>query len=72
MARHRVHPGSRVRLARIDPDDTGGHADEAAARETLAADIDRLEKLQDALYVESRHAVLVILQGLDTAGKTGP
>jgi len=71
MSRHRVRPGSHVRLARIDPGDTGGHRDEEAAREQLVADIERLAKLQDRLYAECRHAVLVVLQGLDTAGKDG-
>jgi len=71
MAHHRVRPGSHVRLARFDPDDTGGHESEEAAREKLASDIERLVKVQDALYADSRHAVLIVLQGLDTAGKDG-
>jgi len=71
MAILRARPGSRVDLARIDPGDTGPHPDENAARTKLATDIDRLAKLQDALHAEGRHAVLVVLQGLDTAGKDG-
>ncbi len=71
MPRHRVRPGSHVRLARIDPDDTGRHTDEEQAREKLASDLAHLARLQDALYAECRHAVLVVLQGLDTAGKDG-
>ena len=71
MAHHRVRPGTRVRLGRIDPADTGKHADEAAARAKLGQDIARLAKLQDVLYAERRHAVLVVLQGMDTSGKDG-
>jgi PPK2 family polyphosphate:nucleotide phosphotransferase len=71
MPIHRVRPGSRVQLARVDPEDTGRHADEASARTKLASDIERLTKLQDALHAEHRHAILVVLQGLDTAGKDG-
>jgi len=71
MAYHRVRPGTRVRLGRIDPADTGKHADEAAARAKLGQDIARLAKLQDVLYAERRHAVLVVLQGMDTSGKDG-
>jgi len=71
MARHRIRPGARVRLDKIDPGDTGPHDDEAAARATLARDIERLARLQDRLYAGQRHAVLVVLQGLDTAGKDG-
>src|SRR5713101_3015199 len=71
MAHLRVRPGNRVRLGRIDPSDTGKHTDEAAARAKLARDIARLAKLQDVLYAEHRHAVLVVLQGMDTSGKDG-
>ena len=71
MAHHRVRPGTRIRLGRIDPADTGKHADEAAVRAKLGQDIARLAKLQDVLYAERRHAVLVVLQGMDTSGKDG-
>ena len=71
MAHHRVPPRTRVRLDRIDPADTGKHADEGAARAKLGRDIARLAKLQDVLYAERRHALLVVLQGMDTSGKDG-
>src|SRR5207245_1872901 len=71
MAHHRVRPGTRVRLGRIDPADIGKHTDEAAARAKLGHDIARLAELQDVLYAERRHAVLVVLQGMDTSGKDG-
>ena len=71
MARHRVRPGTRVRLADIDPDDTGGHGNEERARAKLARGLERLQKLQDVLYAGRSHAVLIVLQGLDTAGKDG-
>jgi len=71
MAHHRVPARTRVRLDRIDPADTGKHADEGAARAKLGRDIARLAKLQDVLYAERRHAVLVVLQGMDTSGKDG-
>src|SRR5436309_5465345 len=71
MAHHRVPPRTRVRLDRIDPGDTGKHADEETARAKLARDIERLAKLQDVLYAERRHAVLIVLQGMDTSGKDG-
>ena len=71
MAHHRVRPGTRVRLDHIDPADTGKHTDEAAAHAKLGRDIAHLAKLQDVLYAERRHAVLVVLQGMDTSGKDG-
>jgi PPK2 family polyphosphate:nucleotide phosphotransferase len=71
MDRYRVRPGTHVRLDRFDPAHTGKHADEDAARATLARDIDRLRRLQDVLYASRRHALLIVLQGMDTAGKDG-
>ncbi len=65
-----VPPDTRVRLARIDPSDTHGHERDAAERE-LAEGLDRLSDLQDRLWAEAKHAVLVVLQGIDAAGKDG-
>jgi polyphosphate kinase 2 (PPK2 family) len=31
----------------------------------------RLEELQNLLYAESKHAILIILQGMDASGKDG-
>lgn len=66
----RVNPGAKVSLADIDPDDTHGH-DRAAAEVDLQTGLDRLTKLQDRLWAEQKHPVLIILQGIDAAGKDG-
>jgi PPK2 family polyphosphate:nucleotide phosphotransferase len=66
----RVRPGSRVRLASIDPAETFGRTKQASAAE-LQHGLDRLTDLQDRLWAEARHPVLVVLQGIDTAGKGG-
>lgn len=65
-----IKPGSRVRLDSFDPRATFGRVKEAADAE-LAADLDRLTDLQERLWAEHRHKVLVVLQGIDTAGKGG-
>ncbi|MGD0112558.1 MAG: polyphosphate kinase 2 family protein [Armatimonadota bacterium] len=67
----RIRPGTKVRLADHDPDDTAGVASHKQARAGLAENIGRLEKLQDLLWAESRRSLLVILQGIDAAGKDG-
>ena len=41
------------------------------ARDALARSLDRLESLQERLYAERKRSVLVILQGMDAAGKDG-
>src|SRR6476619_284091 len=71
-SRYRIdHPG-RFHLARIDPADTGGiDLDKAEHKALLAADVEQLGELQEKLYAYDRWAVLVVLQGMDTAGKDG-
>src|SRR5215470_11394990 len=66
----RVRPGSRVDLSKIDPGATHGHT-KANADEELAAGLERLTDLQDRIWAEARHKVLVVLQGIDAAGKDG-
>ena len=65
-----VKPGSRVRLRTLDPDATLGH-DKASAVAATQAQMERLRDLQDRLWAEARHSVLVVLQGIDAAGKDG-
>ena len=66
----RVKPGSKVRLADIDPGDTHGRDKERPSRE-LQKGLDRLTSLQDRLWAEQKHPVLIVLQGIDAAGKDG-
>ncbi|HEX5015225.1 MAG TPA: polyphosphate kinase 2 family protein [Candidatus Limnocylindrales bacterium] len=66
----RVRPGKRVDLSEIDPSETHGHEKEAAEAE-LAAGLERLADLQDRVWAEDKHRVLVVLQGIDAAGKDG-
>jgi PPK2 family polyphosphate:nucleotide phosphotransferase len=66
----RVRPGARVELARVDPAATHGHS-KAKADAELTAGLGRLTDLQDRIWAEGRHKVLVVLQGIDAAGKDG-
>jgi PPK2 family polyphosphate:nucleotide phosphotransferase len=45
--------------------------DKAEAKAQLASDVEQLGELQEKLYAYDRWAVLVVLQGMDTAGKDG-
>jgi len=69
--RFRVPPHARVRLADFDPDDTAGFDKGDKANEHLAKNIERMAELEYRLYAESRRAVLIVLQGMDAAGKDG-
>jgi PPK2 family polyphosphate:nucleotide phosphotransferase len=66
----RVEPGSRVRLERIDAGATHGRKKAAAVVATVR-EMERLGSLQDRLWAEAKRSVLVVLQGIDAAGKDG-
>jgi PPK2 family polyphosphate:nucleotide phosphotransferase len=69
-----VRPGAKVRLPNdFDPASTGGYnrADGAGAQQILQAGIAVLADYQARLAAQGTHAVLVILQAMDAAGKDG-
>src|SRR3954454_8476646 len=68
-APYRVAPGMPVALADHDPADTNGYADADEARAELAELVDRIADLQARLYAEDQRSLLVVLQGIDAAGK---
>jgi PPK2 family polyphosphate:nucleotide phosphotransferase len=68
--RLRVAPGSKVRLADVDPNETHGHA-KGRSEEQLARGLERLTDLQDRLWAEAKHPILIVLQGIDASGKDG-
>ena len=63
-------PGSKPRLRNKDADRDLGWSKKKAAT-ALEKNRRRLEELQAKLYADGRHAVLVVLQGIDGAGKDG-
>jgi PPK2 family polyphosphate:nucleotide phosphotransferase len=68
-ALYRVGPGATVRLADQDQADTGSYEDADAAREELAGLVEKIADLQARLYAEEQRSLLVVLQGIDAAGK---
>jgi len=66
----RIEPGSRVDLRKLDPSDTHGWS-KGRASDELARGLERLRSLQERIWAEHRHKVLVILQGIDASGKGG-
>lgn len=45
--------------------------EKAAIKEKTAKIIEELDELQNLLYAEGKHSVLIILQGMDASGKDG-
>jgi PPK2 family polyphosphate:nucleotide phosphotransferase len=71
LDRLRIAPGSRVDLDRHDPRDDAGLDDKSLAEALIARNAERLDELQARLFAEADRSLLVVLQGLDTAGKDG-
>jgi PPK2 family polyphosphate:nucleotide phosphotransferase len=68
--RFRITDGRKFRLAGIDPSDTCGiDIEKSEAKALLAKGAKHLSDLQERLYAENQWAILVVLQGLDAAGK---
>jgi PPK2 family polyphosphate:nucleotide phosphotransferase len=66
-----VPPGEAFSLAGRKPDDKPFFKDKKEAAESCRDDAQAIDRLQDALYAERSRALLVVLQGIDTAGKSG-
>ena len=69
--RLKVEPGSKVKLSRIDPGFHGAHKSEDEAKTELQHNLDRITDLQRKLYADRHHGLLIVLQGIDGAGKDG-
>jgi polyphosphate kinase 2 (PPK2 family) len=72
MKQYMVKPKSTVNLSKWDPNDTGdfkgGKKEGQAEVRKLHA---KLESLQELLFAEHWHKVLVVFQAMDTGGKDG-
>jgi len=72
VKRCRIGKPEEFKLADHDPAERFGlSTDIEDVRPILAQDIARLGDVQDRLYAHGRWAVLVVLQGMDAAGKDG-
>lgn len=64
-------PGREILLNDFDPAFSAPFKTKDDAQATLAANTEQLAALQDLFYADRRRALLVILQGMDAAGKDG-
>jgi PPK2 family polyphosphate:nucleotide phosphotransferase len=67
----RVKEGKKLNLKDHKTDFTGDYTDRDEAEEDLEKNIERLTELQDVLYAQNVHALLIIFQAMDAAGKDG-
>ncbi|MGD0024865.1 MAG: polyphosphate kinase 2 family protein [Xanthobacteraceae bacterium] len=66
-----VEPGAKLRLGNIDPSYTGKHESHETAIPETAQQVERMDRLQYLLYADAGQSLLIVLQGLDAAGKDG-
>ena len=66
-----VEPGSKLRLAKVDPSYTGEHESHETAIPEIAKQVERMDRLQYLLYADASQSLLIVLQALDAAGKDG-
>jgi PPK2 family polyphosphate:nucleotide phosphotransferase len=72
IERFRVTDGDKFKLKDFDPGDIGDvDFDKKDGKEILEVGVKKLASLQERLYAEGRWAILMVLQGIDTAGKDG-
>ncbi len=74
---YRIKTGSKVRLAHLPtaPAKPKGSSSSKQTKLKEQAELNlhrsKMETLQEVMYAQQKHALLVVLQGMDTAGKDG-
>ncbi|MFM8320588.1 MAG: polyphosphate kinase 2 family protein [Chloroflexota bacterium] len=72
MRSYRIDEPKKIALDEWDPDDREYFdGDKEAGEARLAKLTAELEALQEMLYAQHKHRLLVVLQGMDTSGKDG-
>lgn len=72
MDKFKIQPGQKIDLKKMDPGDKSFfNGDKKDGKKELIRLNGELEMMQEMLYAENKHKLLVILQGTDTSGKDG-
>jgi PPK2 family polyphosphate:nucleotide phosphotransferase len=72
MDRYRLKPGTKVNLSQFDPDDHSAfEGDKKDAEKRVDELAEELDGLQDKLFAQRQHRLLIVLQAMDTGGKDG-
>lgn len=72
MKKYLAKQNIKVKLSDWDPDDTSGFEGNKKEGITVLKKLnEKLDVLQEMLYAEHKHKILIILQAMDTGGKDG-
>ena len=66
-----VVPGKKFKLKDFPTDDTGPFEEREDAERAIETNRQRIAELQEVLYAEAKHALLVVFQAIDAGGKDG-
>jgi PPK2 family polyphosphate:nucleotide phosphotransferase len=66
-----IKPHSKVKLSRLHTIEEDGFKSEEASAPVLVKHRTELANLQEVFYASQKKALLIVLQGMDTAGKDG-
>ena len=70
ISKYQVEPGHEISLHDWEPRYNGGLERAEAEARTTALNL-RLESLQELLYAQGKHKILIVIQATDTGGKDG-
>jgi PPK2 family polyphosphate:nucleotide phosphotransferase len=66
-----VQPGKKFKLSDRKTNDTGPFTDRGEAEPVTKKTVAQLHDMQDELYAQAKHAVLIVFQAMDAGGKDG-
>jgi PPK2 family polyphosphate:nucleotide phosphotransferase len=66
-----VRPGKKFKLSDFPTNDTGPFKEKSEAEPVNRKNKERIHELQDVLYAEAKHALLIVFQSIDAGGKDG-
>jgi PPK2 family polyphosphate:nucleotide phosphotransferase len=69
MKPYKIEPNTKVSLSEFDAEETSLIKDKDSAKEQLDDLLDELVELQELLFAEHKHKLLIVLQAMDTGGK---
>ena len=64
-------PGKKINLSKWKTDDTGEFKEKDDALPAIEKNLHKLRRLQLKIYAQSKHALLIVIQAMDTGGKDG-
>jgi PPK2 family polyphosphate:nucleotide phosphotransferase len=66
-----VRPGKKFKIDDQPTDDTGKFKSKEEALAAAEENLKQLDELQEVLYAQAKHAVLIVFQAMDAGGKDG-